>query len=139
VRDVAAEVARYLAEPGTYSGSAGSDGRQSTGTRPRGTHCDRVLDLLADGRWHSHLELYQLGTVAHSRVADLRRRGHRIDCRRDCDLYLYRLVTVRGEGGAVPEPAGVPVAPRRPGLAARRGPDAAPSPGPAQQLEMTVA
>lgn len=27
MRDVAAEVARYLAEPGTYSGSAGSDGR----------------------------------------------------------------------------------------------------------------
>lgn len=164
MRDVAAEVAVYLAEhgqatalecarairartidvlhalrtdarlSGPYQGRDGRnyyraahDAVEARGTRSRGirTHCDRVLDLLADGRWHSHLELYQLGTIAHSRISDLRRRGHRVDCRRDGDLYLYRLVPVRGEGVSVSEPAG--------------GPAVAPSPGPAQQLELTAA
>lgn len=175
MRDVAAEVAVYLAErgeatalecarairartidvlhalrtdarlSGPYQGRDGRnyyraahDAVEARGTRSRGirTHCDRVLDLLADGRWHSHMEGYQLGVILHSRVADLRRRGHRIDCRRDGDLYLYRLVAVRGEGACVPGAAGAPEAPRPP---ARSGPDAAPSPGPARQLELAVA
>jgi hypothetical protein len=54
------------------------------------THNERVLALLADGRWHSHHELYDLHVVAHSRVSDLRKRGHMIEMRRDGDLYLYR-------------------------------------------------
>jgi len=37
------------------------------------THKQRVLDLLKDGRPHSHHELYGLGCVAHSRISDLRR------------------------------------------------------------------
>lgn len=57
------------------------------------THCQRVLDLLRDGEPHSHLELYALGTVAHSRISDLRKRGYVIEQWRDGDLYLYRLVS----------------------------------------------
>jgi hypothetical protein len=55
--------------------------------------CDRILALLADGREHGHLELYRLGTVAHSRVSDLRRRGYVISMRRHGDDYLYQLVS----------------------------------------------
>lgn len=59
----------------------------------RPTHCQRILDLLSDGLPHSHLELYALGTVAHSRISDLRKRGYVIEQRRDGDLYLYRLLS----------------------------------------------
>jgi len=55
------------------------------------THTEKVLRLLRDGRAHSHHELYGLGCVAHSRIAELRRRGHTIRCWREGDLYLYRL------------------------------------------------
>jgi hypothetical protein len=44
------------------------------------THAQRVLDLLSDGKPHQHHELYRLGVIAHSRVADLRKRGHNIVC-----------------------------------------------------------
>lgn len=55
------------------------------------THCDRVLDLLRDGREHSYREGYALGVMLHSRVSDLRKRGHRIEMRRDGNDYLYTL------------------------------------------------
>lgn len=55
------------------------------------THAERVLQLLADGKPHSHLEGYRLGVMLHSRVADLRKKGHRIECWRDGDQYLYQL------------------------------------------------
>lgn len=55
------------------------------------THCERVLALLSDGHPHSHLELYALHVVAHSRVSDLRNQGHGIRSWRDGDLYLYQL------------------------------------------------
>jgi len=63
------------------------------------THNERVLDLLADGEWHDHHELYALHVIAHSRISELRRRGHLIEIRRDGDLYLYRLVS----GPTVPQ------------------------------------
>lgn len=69
------------------------------------THDDRVLALLSDGEPHSHHELYQLRVVAHSRVASLRRKGFVIECWREDDLYLYRLV---GERDASPEAAAIP-------------------------------
>lgn len=56
------------------------------------THNERVLDLLSDGEPHSHLELYNLHVIAHSRIADLRKQGHRIMQWRDGDLYFYRLL-----------------------------------------------
>ncbi len=60
------------------------------------THCDRVLDLLSDGQPHTHHELYALGVIAHSRVADLRRKGHAIDHWRETvngeTVSVYRLL-----------------------------------------------
>lgn len=55
------------------------------------THNERVLALLSDGRPHSHHELYGLHVIAHSRVADLRKRGYVIEQWRDGDDYLYQL------------------------------------------------
>jgi hypothetical protein len=57
------------------------------------THCERVLELLSDGEWHTHHELYALHVIAHSRISELRKRGHLIEIDRDGDLYLYRLVS----------------------------------------------
>jgi hypothetical protein len=56
------------------------------------THCARVLELLSDGKPHSHHELYALNVIAHSRVAELRKRGHNIACWTE---------TVRGDKVAV--------------------------------------
>lgn len=61
------------------------------------THCEKVLALLSDGEAHSHRELYSLHVIAHSRVAELRKQGHVIECWRDGDLSMYRLVGVPGE------------------------------------------
>lgn len=62
----------------------------------RPTHCQMILDRLRKGP-ATHLELYQLGTVAHSRIADLRHQGHKID--QDMHLtpggqrlYIYTLI-----------------------------------------------
>jgi len=56
------------------------------------THNERVLDLLSDGEPHSHLELYDLRVIAHSRVADLRKRGHTIECWAEDGLHWYQLL-----------------------------------------------
>jgi len=58
----------------------------------RRTHKQKVLDLLRDGRWHGHMEGYRLGVMLHSRVADLRKDGYEIVCKRGAEGYLYRLV-----------------------------------------------
>jgi hypothetical protein len=55
------------------------------------THKERVLRLLSDGNRHSHLEGYALGIMLHSRVADLRRDGYTIICKRKGDMYWYRM------------------------------------------------
>lgn len=57
----------------------------------RQTGCERVLELLSDGKPHSHMELYRLGLIAHSRVADLRARGYDIECAKTGGEYLYTL------------------------------------------------
>ena len=64
---------------------------------PAGTHAARVLELLSDGKPHTHHELYALHVIGHSRIADLRRRGYTIEAWRDGDDYCYQLVT--GEAG----------------------------------------
>lgn len=50
-----------------------------------------MLKLLSDGEWHSSHQVYALRVVAHSRVAELRKRGHVITCARVGDDYFYRL------------------------------------------------
>lgn len=69
------------------------------------THCERILELLADGEPHSYLEGYRLGVMLHSRVSDLRKRGHVIECWRDGEDYLYQLgPSSAGTGAAVSSP-----------------------------------
>lgn len=59
----------------------------------RASQCERLLALLSDGKPHSYRELYAIGCVAHSRIAVLRSRGHRIACERVGDDYVYLLDT----------------------------------------------
>lgn len=56
------------------------------------TGCERVLARLKQGP-ASHHELYQLGVIAHSRIADLRRKGHQIECEKQNGLYVYSLLS----------------------------------------------
>jgi hypothetical protein len=65
----------------------------------RPTQCERVLQLLADGREHSTIEFIELGILRPpSRVHELREGGFTIDVRRvdhpGCStVYVYRLVS----------------------------------------------
>jgi hypothetical protein len=71
------------------------------------TGCEKVLARLRQGT-ASHMELYGLGVIAHSRIAELRSKGHRIECVRKADgLYHYSLL----EGGAPNERASGPEQP----------------------------
>lgn len=103
------------------------------------THNERVLALLQDGKPHTHHELYALHVIAHSRVADLRARGHLIEQWREGDNYLYRLLT---EPEDKPRPAGILglldgsrvdcAAEKRhgvPGSVSKSSPEEAPGPG----------
>jgi hypothetical protein len=70
------------------------------------THNELVLQLLSDGEPHTHLELYDLRVIAHSRVAALRKQGHVIECWRDAGLHWYRLVLLNdGRPAALPPSA----------------------------------
>lgn len=71
--------------------------------RPR-SQCDRILEILSDRRWHSHHEFYGW-CVLHSRISELRRRGHTIRTRRDGSLYLYRLDPPGTHGLGIEVPA----------------------------------
>ena len=84
-----ARVQRVLAVPA--SGAASPPRRTPT-------HTERVLALLSDGHAHTHHELYALGVIAHSRVADLRRRGYTIETWRYGSMHMYQLVA-----GPVPD------------------------------------
>lgn len=56
---------------------AGSPVRGGCGVSRRPSQCDLLLAVLRDGRWHSHAELVlAVPSIVHSRVADLRARGH---------------------------------------------------------------
>lgn len=76
----------------------------------RVTHKQKVLALLSDGRTHTHHELYGLGCVAHSRISDLRRDGHRIESWKSGGEYLYRLVGSLSDATSCAPVAGTPVA-----------------------------
>jgi hypothetical protein len=62
------------------------------------TGCEKVLARLRQGP-ASHMELYGLGVIAHSRIAELRKKGHAIECSRGNDgLYHYTLVSPLDDG-----------------------------------------
>jgi hypothetical protein len=98
-------------------------------TRRRPSGCERILQLLADGRWHSTYELQVgLGVMAHSRVSDLRKRGYLIETRRTSGEGLhaneYRLVAAPDETTAPP----IPPSPRDPVAVVSSGADRAATP-----------
>ena len=88
------------------------------------TGCDRILARLQDGP-ATAAELYATTySVVHSRIAELRRRGHTIECERiegetGARSYLYRLL---GEEGTGIE-SGVPDGPLLPEQPSDGGPD----------------
>jgi hypothetical protein len=71
------------------------------------THKARVLDRLKQGP-ATHMELYRLGCVAHSRISDLRKDGWRIDrtvrVENGETLHVYELVGTLGETEGSNEP-----------------------------------
>lgn len=69
------------------------------------THNEKVLALLSDGQPHTHHEIYGLYVIGHSRISDLRKRGHVIESWREGDDYLYQLCA--GDG-SLPSPSGGP-------------------------------
>lgn len=78
---------------------------------------ERLLELLSDGKPHSHKECYRLGVMAHSRASDLRGDGYIINTWREGKLYWYQLVGVPpsaedAEGGTSADvPEGLPSLP----------------------------
>lgn len=74
------------------------------------TDCDRLLAALSDGREHEARELYRLGMIVHSRAADLRRKGHRIVCRKAAGEYFYRLEPLEGAASTPAAPSSGSVA-----------------------------
>lgn len=78
------------------------------GTRSRRrSQLDRVLEILADGKWHTTAEILRLvPCVLHSRIAEARARGLNVECDHTAGVgaesYRYRLVAgpLTGEGVA---------------------------------------
>lgn len=63
------------------------------------SHCDKILAVLADGKFHTTAALYrEVGPmILHSRISDLRKRGHCVEGRHvpgktGADGYEYRLL-----------------------------------------------
>lgn len=62
------------------------------------SHCQRILDALRDGQWHTTASLYRElgGMILHSRISDLRAKGHNVEGRHvpghsGAEGYEYRL------------------------------------------------
>ncbi len=63
------------------------------------SHCDLILHALRDGRFHTTASLYrEVGPcILHSRISDLRAKGHNVEGRHvpgktGADGYQYRLL-----------------------------------------------
>lgn len=63
------------------------------------SHCDLILSALRDGQFHTTASLYrEVGPmILHSRISDLRKKGHHVEGRHvpgqsGADGYEYRLV-----------------------------------------------
>ena len=62
------------------------------------SHCQKILDALRDGQWHTTAQLYRdCGPmILHSRISDLRHKGFDVEGRHvpgmtGADGYEYRL------------------------------------------------
>lgn len=64
------------------------------------SHCDQILDALRDNEWHTTADIYKATggfLILHSRISDLRRKGHHVEGRHvpgetGANGYEYRLV-----------------------------------------------
>ncbi len=63
------------------------------------SHCDQILHALRDGQWHTTHDLYAElgGMILHSRISDLRKKGHNVEGRHvphqtGARGYEYRLL-----------------------------------------------
>lgn len=63
------------------------------------SHCDKILGVLADGEFHTTADLYKKcgPMILHSRISDLRKKGHNVQGRHvpgetGAHGYEYRLV-----------------------------------------------
>lgn len=58
------------------------------------SQCARVLNVLQDGREHAMREIHERAGFMrlNSRIAELRSRGHNIECVRRGNEWFYRLV-----------------------------------------------
>jgi hypothetical protein len=65
------------------------------------TQGQRILAILNDGKRHSHHEFYGF-CVLHSRISDLRKKGHSIVCFKTGGVYEYQLFGSVQEPGLVP-------------------------------------
>ena len=66
------------------------------------SQCERILGVLSDYQWHTTADLYRRlgGMILHSRIAELRKRGHTIEGRHvpgetGAAGYEYRLLQER--------------------------------------------
>ncbi len=63
------------------------------------SHCDLILDALRDGEWHTTASIYKATggfLILHSRISDLRAKGHNVEGRHvpgrtGAEGYEYRL------------------------------------------------
>ena len=66
---------------------------------------DRILAVLADGREHEMRDIHREAGFCrlNSRISELRKRGHVIECRREGADYIYRLVTPEPVYACIPD------------------------------------
>jgi hypothetical protein len=91
------------------------------------TGCERILARLEQGP-ATAAELYALGVMVHSRVADLRKRGHTIVCehiagKTGTEGFEYRLLNRGGKAEGTAAPASI----EQPVPASRAGCSTSPS------------
>lgn len=78
----------------TLSGARGSASRTEADRSRSRSQADEILQMLrsAGDRGCLSTELWEVARAAHSRVSDLRRRGHQITCTREsAGVYRYVL------------------------------------------------
>lgn len=75
----------------------------------KASQCDGILAVLADGRPHRMEEIHQrVGFCRlNSRVAELRKRGHHIECDKTGGRYIYRLLLRETDVSQTEAPASV--------------------------------
>jgi hypothetical protein len=84
--------------------TAASDAGTLTSQQRRPSQNDQILDLLADGHWHTTAAiLHAVPCIVHSRIAEIKSRGHLIEHRgggSGAQNHEYRLVPAMSDEAA---------------------------------------